>query len=130
MKDTFGNSFTKTLATGAVVTVTAILFITTAAAGPNLGGFAAYLPIIILVTSSASIASIWFFGRPRNLDSPTLKQLHQLELRIQELEQRIANAEIVNDFENRLAEKEIKSRHNQFDTPTNPSHTPTHPISQ
>jgi hypothetical protein len=69
MKDSFGNSFTKTLATSAVVVVTAVLFITTAVAGVRLGGFAAYLPVIILVTSSLSISSIWLFGRPRKSDS-------------------------------------------------------------
>lgn len=110
MKDSFGNSFTKTLATSAVVVVTAVLFITTAVAGVRLGGFAAYLPVIILVTSSLSISSIWLFGRPRKSDSASLKKLQQLEVRVAELESRISNAEIVDSFENRLAEKEVTSR--------------------
>lgn len=110
MKDSFGNSFTKTLATTAVVVVSAVLFITTAVAGVRLGGFAAYLPVIILVTSSLSVASIWLFGRPRKSDSASLKNLQQLEERVEELESRISNAELVDSFENRLAEKEIKAR--------------------
>ena len=110
MQDSLGNSFTKTLATTAVAGVTAVLFITTAVAGNKLGGFAAYLPILILATSSLSIASIWFFGRPRKSDSASLIKLQQLEARIEELESRIHNAEVVDSFENRLAEKAVKAR--------------------
>jgi len=113
MKDSLGNSFTKTLATTAVAGATAVLFITTAIAGNKLGGLAAYLPILILVTSSLSVASIWLFGRPRKSDSASLKKLQQLETRIGELEIRITNAEIVENFENRLAEKEVEARTQQ-----------------
>jgi hypothetical protein len=110
MKDSFGNSFTKTLATIGVAVVTAVLFITTAIAGGKLGGFSAYLPVIILATSSLSISSIWLFGRPRKSDSASLKKLKELEARVHELETRIHNAEFIDSFENRLAEKEIKRR--------------------
>ncbi len=113
MKDSLGNNFTKTLATTAVAGASAVLFITTAVSGNQLGGFASYLPILILVTSSLSVASIWLFGRPRKSDSASLKKLQQLEARIEELETRITNAEIVENFENRLAEKEIKARTQQ-----------------
>lgn len=113
MKDSFGNSFTKTLATVGVAVVTAILFITTAIAGGKLGSFAAYLPLAILLSSSVSIAGIWLFGRPRKSDSASLKKLKELENRVQELEARIHNAEIVDSFENRLAEKEISQRFSQ-----------------
>lgn len=113
MKDSLGNSFTKTLATAAVAGASAVLFITTAIAGNNLGGLAAYLPVLILATSSLSVASIWLFGRPRKSDSASLKKLQQLETRIGELELRISNAEIVDNFENRLAEKEVAARKQQ-----------------
>lgn len=110
MKDSFGNSFTKTMATVSVAVVTLLLFATTAIAGAKLGGFAAYLPIVILITSSLSITSIWLFGRPRKADSISAKKLAQLEARVAELEQRIINAEIVDDFESRLADKEVERR--------------------
>lgn len=110
MKDSFGNSFTKTLATIGVAVASAILFITTAIAGGQLGSYAAYLPVLILVTSSASITAIWLFGRPRKSDSASLKKLKELEARVAELESRIHNAEVVDTFENRLAEKEVKQR--------------------
>ncbi|MGJ8673067.1 hypothetical protein [Rubritalea sp.] len=110
MKDSFGNSFTKTLATIGVVVATAILFITTAIAGGKLGGFSAYLPLAILLSSSVSITAIWLFGRPRKSDSASLKKLKELENRVCELEARIHNAEIVDSFENRLAEKEVNHR--------------------
>jgi|GEM_PF-2245696 hypothetical protein len=113
MKDSLGNTVSKTLSTATVAGAAAILFITTAVSGNKLGGFAIYLPILILVTSSLSIASIWFFGRPRKSDSASVKKLQQLEARIEELETRITNAEIVENFENRLAEKEIKARTQQ-----------------
>lgn len=110
MKDSFGNSFTKTLATTAVAAVTLLLFITTAFAGGKLGGFSAYLPLIILATSSLSITSIWLFGRPRKADSISAKKLATLEQRVVELEERINNAEIVDNFESRLAKKEAQLR--------------------
>lgn len=110
MKDSFGNSFTKTLATTVVATVTLLLFITTAFAGGKLGGFSAYLPLIILATSSLSILSIWMFGRPRKADSLSARKLAALELRVAELEERITNAEIVENFESRLAKKEALGR--------------------
>lgn len=121
MKDSFGNSFTKTLATTAIAIATVVLFITTALVGSGLGGFAAYLPILILVTSSFSIVSIWLFGRPRKSDSASLKKLKQLEARVEELETRITNAEMVENFEERLAKKEIKVRFNETQPAPAPS---------
>lgn len=109
MKDSFGNSFTKTIATVAVALVTLLLFVTTSLAGVKLGEFSSYLPLLILGTSSISISSIWLFGRPRKSESASQRQLAALEARIAELETRITNAEIVNGFEDRLAEKELKA---------------------
>ncbi|MFC5050566.1 hypothetical protein ACFPK9_08070 [Rubritalea spongiae] len=124
MKDSFGNSFTKTLATLGVAATTAVLFITTAIASGKLGGLAAYLPIAILLTSSLSISAIWLFGRPRKSDSTSLKNLRELETRVEELEARIHNAEVVDAFENRLAEKEVNQRF-RTKPAEQQSHTPT-----
>lgn len=130
MKDSFGNTLNKTIATGAIALVTLLLFVTTAVANTRLG-LAAFLPSIILVTSASSIASVWYFGRPRKPDSPALQQLQQLQTKVEELEKRLANAEIVHNFEDRLAHKEAHFRNsNKFtEKPTTMGSAETTPSS-
>lgn len=110
MKDNLGNNVTKTLASCAIAFSTIPIFIATSVAGARLGDFSSYLPLIILGSSSLSITSIWLFGRPRKVESASIKKLAQLEQRIEELEQRISNAEVIDSFENRLAAKEVQQR--------------------
>jgi hypothetical protein len=86
------------------------LFITTAIAGTQLGGFAAYLPLVILCTSALSITSIWIFGDSSKSKSVQLKKFKLLEAKIRELESRIYNVEIIEKFEDRLAEKDFQER--------------------
>ncbi|GAA5495841.1 hypothetical protein Rhal01_02020 [Rubritalea halochordaticola] len=124
MKDSFGNTFNKTVATGIISVVTLLLFVTTAVANSRLG-FAVYLPCIILLTSSLSIASIWIFGRPRKPDSPAINQLEAMQKKIAELEKRLSNAELVNNFEDRLAEKEANFRHSNNSAEHSPTMGPT-----
>lgn len=107
---TIGNGLTKSLATCAIAAATIPLFIITCVAGVKLGNLYSYLPFVVLGSSSISIASIWFFSRTHKPDSISNKKLATLENRVAILEQRIINAEIVDDFESRLAEKEVERR--------------------
>ncbi len=109
------NNVVKTVATGIITGGTILLMITYAIAGDRLVG-ASYLPLATAVASAAATACVWIFGRPkteeayneeftiirkelRNLNT----DLDELQAQNTELEQRLANVELLESFEDRLA---------------------------
>ena len=75
-----------------------------------------YLPMATLAASTLSTASVWIFGRPKadalyGTEINNLRnEMHHMAKEIDVLQDRILNAEHIEDFEERLARKEIGAR--------------------
>lgn len=123
------NNVIKTAATAVIVGGTIILMGIFAMAGDRLAG-ASYLPIITALSSAAATACVWIFGRPKT-EAMHDAQVRELKKHIADLnhtvdavqthlgtvDKRLANAEYIEDFEERLARKEILSRKLASDIP-------------
>lgn len=94
-------SFVKLIATG-IISVTTVAIV----------GILAFTdaPISLIVPSvglgTLSIAIVWIFGKwPKSSDSSSKRTLQEIEERLSEFETRLANVEIIERFEDRLATK-------------------------
>ena len=130
------NNLIKTAATGMIAGGTILLMGIYGLFGENIAGANSYLPMATAVTSAVATACIWIFGRPKieethNAEFNQIKKelrrlnidLQQLEIENTDLEQRLANVEMLESFENKLAkrtiEKQIKSE-SPITIPTGP----------
>ncbi|MGE5660479.1 MAG: hypothetical protein ACM37W_28155 [Actinomycetota bacterium] len=64
-----------------------------------------WLPLTVLIATALSTSSIWFFGKPFNLEND--KKIKTLQTRIDNLE---AILEIV-DFDKKLINEDYKNKH-------------------
>lgn len=67
----------------------------------------AFLPLMFLAGAACFVVSIWCSGRERKREG---KEAAALKAKLAELEERLESAEIVDAFEERLAEKEAALR--------------------
>jgi|GEM_PF-4616170 len=119
------NNVIKTAATGIIAGSTIILMGIYVAFGDRLAG-ASYLPMATAVASAVATACVWIFGRPKteeayneefNILRKKLRKLNtnldEIQTQNTELEQRLANVELLESFEDKLAkhtlEKEVKT---------------------
>ena len=114
------NNLIKTAATGIIAAGTFLLMTVYGVSGDRLAG-ASYLPMATLVVSAIGTACVWIFGRPkteeayneeftalrkklRDLDS----NLDEIQAHNAELENRLANVELLESFEDRLAKHTLE----------------------
>ncbi len=116
------NNIIKTAATGIILGGTILLMAIFAIAGSRLPG-SSYLPLATLAASSISIACVWMFGRPKTEEhyeeeftklrseiSKTNATLDHVVNQTKVIDQRLANVEVLESFENRLAKRSIEQQ--------------------
>lgn len=120
------NNVIKTAATGIIAGGTILLMGIYGLFGENLAG-ASFLPMATAVSSAVGTACIWIFGRPKteeahNEEFSILRkeirslnsELKELQTHHNELEGRLANVELLESFEDKLAkhtlDKEAQAR--------------------
>ena len=133
------NNFIKATATGVIAGGALLLMVVYGIFGDRLAG-SQYLPLATAVSSAVTTACIWIFGRPKvekmhNEEIHALKsQIADLNLTVEEMQdhfalidKRLTDAEYIEDFEERLARKEITSRKLSSDIPVSnePISTPS-----
>jgi hypothetical protein len=64
------------------------------------------LPIWSIVASAIAISSVWFFGKPTEVDKEQTKQIAELKATMLELKERVENVEVIDRFETKLAQEE------------------------
>lgn len=109
------NNIIKTAATGIIAGGTILLMGVYGAFGSRLVG-AEFLPMATAVSSAVATACVWIFGRPKTEEAyneeftilrKELRSLNQnlddLQAQNTELEQRLANVELIESFEDKLA---------------------------
>ena len=113
------NNVIKTVATGIIAGSTIILMGIYGFLGDDFAG-ASFLPIATAVSSAMATACIWIFGRPkaeaqRNAEITALnrqvnslnKTIDTMQGHFDSIDKRLTNAEYIEDFEERLARKEL-----------------------
>ncbi len=113
------NTVIKTAATGIIAGGTILLMGVYGIFGDRIAG-ANFLPMATAVSSAVATACVWIFGRPKreeayNQELASIKKelksynttLADLQLHNQDLEQRLANVELLESFEDRLAKRTL-----------------------
>ncbi len=120
------NNVIKTAATGIIAGGTILLMGIYGIWGDNLAG-ASYLPMATAVSAAVGTACIWIFGRPKTEEAyneeftilrkeirSLNKNLEDIQAHNAELEGRLANVELLESFEDKLAkhtlDKEAQAR--------------------
>lgn len=83
----------------------------------------AAIPIAIIVGAAVVTFYIWNSGEKRGTDQHSENET--LKARIKELEDRLANVEVINRFEDRLAEKRLRQAEEARATPHEAPQTQT-----
>lgn len=109
------NNVIKTATTGIIAGGTILLMAIYGISGDRLAG-ASYLPIATIAASAVATACVWIFGRPKteeayNEEFTILRKelgrlngnFDELKANNTELEQRLANVELLESFEDKLA---------------------------
>jgi hypothetical protein len=109
------NNVIKTAATGIIAGGTILLMVIYGISGDRLAG-ASYIPMATVAASAIATACVWIFGRPKteetyNQEFTILKKelrklnnnFDELQAQNTELEQRLANVELLESFEDKLA---------------------------
>lgn len=123
------NNIVKTVATGIIACAIVLLMLIYSIAGDRLAS-ASYLPLATLIAGAVTTACIWMFGRPKTEETYNKefmllkKELEDLNNRITDineeksnLEQRLANVEVLESFEDKLAKHTLeKNTKNQQTT--------------
>lgn len=77
------------------------------------------VPIMVVVSPALATLAVWYFGAKNHPGTSISAPNHQAEIatqrRIEELEERLANLETINNFERRLAEESLKRDHDRAD---------------
>ena len=128
------NNIVKTAATGIIAGGTILLMGIYGIWGDSLAG-STYLPMATAVSSAVATACVWVFGRPKREEayneefSLLKKELNKLNANLDELqahntdlEQRLANVELLESFEDRLANRTLDKQTPSIKHPTS---TPT-----
>ncbi|MFT5905585.1 MAG: hypothetical protein ACI9E1_001183 [Cryomorphaceae bacterium] len=113
------NNVIKTAATGIIAGGTILLMAIYGISGDRLAG-ASYLPIATIAASAVATACVWIFGRPKteeayNEEFTILRKelgrlngnFDKLKADNTELEQRLANVELLESFEDKLAKHSL-----------------------
>ena len=109
------NNVIKTAATGIIAGGTILLMVIYGISGDSLAG-ASYLPMATVAASAVATACVWIFGRPKTEEAyneeftilrKELRKINtnfdELQAHNTELEQRLANVELLESFEDKLA---------------------------
>lgn len=113
------NNIIKTAATGVIAGGTILLMGIYGWFGDSLAG-SQYLPMATAVSSAVATACVWIFGRPkaeedRNREIYQLRRqlkdlnitLDEMELLVEDVDKRLGNVEVIENFEDRLAKKTL-----------------------
>lgn len=65
------------------------------------------LPIWTIVSAAVATSSVWFFGKPKEVDEKQTKDIKALQASLQEMKERLENVEVMNRYEATLAEKTL-----------------------
>ncbi len=130
------NNIIKTAATGVIAGGTVLLMCIYGFAGDNLAG-SQFLPLATAVSSAVATACVWIFGRPKteevyNEEFSILRkemrslntELEDLQAQNTELEERLANVELLESFEDKLA-KHTLDKQLQTQTKTTAQRSPS-----
>lgn len=109
------NNVIKTAATGIIAGGTILLMGIYGLFGDRLAG-ASYLPMATAVASAVGTACVWIFGRSKTEETYVDEvnqlnaQLSDMKSEMDELHKRLANVEMIESLERRLAERDIASQ--------------------
>ena len=76
-----------------------------------------FIPALVAISPALATVAVWYFGAKNQMGAPMNPPNNQAEIasqkRIEELEERLANLETINNFERRLAEESLKRDNEQ-----------------
>ena len=77
------------------------------------------IPIVLAISPALATLAVWYFGAKNYVGTAVSAPNSQVEIasqkRIEELEERLANLETINNFERRLAEESLKRDNDKVD---------------